>query len=79
MSDYIVKIGQSPESSRVMWFWEVGMPRGERNPKTGLYPPRWWRSGCAFTRWGAKRQAMRAIKRAEAPTKRETFTVGGEA
>ena len=58
-------------------FWEVGTPRGERNPKTGLYPPRWWRSGSAFTRWGAKRQAMRAIKRAEATDNWETFTVGG--
>ena len=76
-SGYIVEISQSPEISRVMWFWEVGTPRGERNPKTGLYPPRWWRSGCAFTRWGAKRQAMRAIKRRETPDNWETFTVGG--
>ncbi len=66
MSDYIVKIGQSPELSRGMWFWEVGTPRGERNPKT-----------CTLTRWGAKRQAMRAIKRAEATDNWETFTVGG--
>jgi len=77
MSDYVVTINQSPTISRVMWFWQVRTPRGERDPKTGLYPPMWSANGCTLTRWGAKRQAMRAIKRAEATDNWETFTVGG--
>jgi hypothetical protein len=71
MSEYIVEIEQDLEIARFAWFWWVQTPLGG--------PPMWSANGCTFTRWGAKRQALRAIKRAEAPTKRETFTVGGEA